>query len=65
MNKKALWDKFIRTGKVSDYLKYRKAERMAMDDEQTDYEIAQEIHPDCPNGEDYRYDNQNGRYSNS
>lgn len=65
MNKKSLWDKFIRTGKISDYLSYRRAERFADDDELTEYEIAQEIHPECPNGEDYRYDDQNDRYSDS
>lgn len=65
MDKKALWDKFIRTGKVSDYLHYSKAERFMQIEDLSDYEIAREIHPDCPNGEDYKYDNQNGRYSDS
>lgn len=64
MNKKDLWDKFIRTGKVTDYLDYRKAEKNQTGYDLTEYEIARELHPDFPNGEDYKYDNQDGRYSN-
>ena len=63
MNKKELWDKFIRTGKVSDYLSYRRAEKAANDAE--DIEVSEDIYPDCPYREDYGYDNQNGRYSDS
>lgn len=58
MDKKALWDKFIRTGKVSDYLRYRKAER------ENEGEFADELYPECPNGEDCDYDNENDWYSN-
>lgn len=60
MNKKDLWDRFIRTGKISDYLNYRKAENHPDDD----LETADEFFVDCPNGEDYKYDNEDGRYSN-
>ena len=60
MNKKDLWDRFIRTGKISDYLEYRRAESFPDDD----IEAADEFFVDCPNGEDYKYDNEDGRYSN-
>ncbi len=60
MNKKDLWDRFIRTGKISDYLNYRKAESFPDDD----IEASDEFFVDCPNGEDYKYDNEDGRYSN-
>lgn len=71
MNKKSLWNKFLKTGKVSDYLKYQRAEVTPEDDDdfEPDFddgvlEIAEEIFPECPNGEDYIYDNEDGRYSN-
>ena len=63
MNKKDLWDKFIRTGKISDYLRYRRAERIADDDETDDSEFADELYPECLNGEDYNYDNEDEWYS--
>ncbi|MBQ7862286.1 MAG: hypothetical protein IJ349_08810 [Clostridia bacterium] len=59
MDKKALWDKFIQTGKVSDYLNYSRAVKNGNIDE-IDLETAEELYP----GEDYKYDNQDGRYSN-
>ena len=71
MDKKALWDKFIRTGKISDYLRYRKAERSYDEVEDSDYfedfdeEIADELYPDCPNGEDCDYDDEDQWYSDS
>ena len=51
MNKKDLWDIFIKTGSVSDYLRYRKAadygdERDTSWEEQT--EIAEEFLGDLP-----------------
>ena len=51
MNKKELWDIFIKTGSVSDYLRYRKAadygdERDTSWEEQT--EIAEEFLGDFP-----------------
>lgn len=67
MNKKSLWNKFLKTGKVSDYLEYQHAETMTADEDifgDADLELAEEIFPECPNGEDYIYDNENGRYSN-
>lgn len=51
MNKKELWDVFIKTGSVKDYLRYRKAadysdERESSWEEQA--EIAQEFLGDFP-----------------
>lgn len=60
MNKKDLWDRFIQTGKISDYLNYQKARKFPDED----IEAAEEFFVDCPNGEDYKYDNEDGRYSN-
>lgn len=60
MNKKDLWDKFIQTGKISDYLNYQKAQKQNEDD----FEASEEFFVECPNGEDYKYDDQDGRYSN-
>ncbi len=65
MNKKALWDKFIQTGKISDYLSYQKAEKIPETDDDPDFEAADEFYVDCPNGEDGQYDDSDGRYSDS
>lgn len=64
MDKKALWDKFLQTGKVSDYLNYSRAVKNG-NGYADDLEAAEEFYPACPNGEDYKYDNQDGRYSNT
>lgn len=64
MNKNALWDIFLKTGKISDYLKYQKAASKEPYEELSDAELAEELFPECPNGEDYEYDDQDGRYSN-
>lgn len=61
MNRKDLWDKFIQTGKISDYLNYQRAEKT---NEDPNFEASEEFYVDCPNGEDYKYDNSDGRYSN-
>lgn len=65
MDKKALWDKFIRTGKISDYLRYRKAERNDDDYEFADFDVSDEFYLECPNGEDCDYDDENEWYSDS
>lgn len=65
MDKRALWDKFLQTGKVSDYLNYSKAAKNSRADDEDDLEAAEEFYPSCINGEDYKYDNKDGRYSNS
>lgn len=63
MNKKDLWDRFIQTGKISDYLNYKKAQSHGGYDF-PDAEAGEEFFTACPDGEDYKYDNQDGRYSN-
>lgn len=63
MNKRDLWEAFMKTGKVSDYLKYRNADKYDIDG--YDAEIAEEFYTDSPNPEDREYDSQNGRYSDS
>lgn len=63
MNKKDLWDRFIQTGKISDYLNYKKAQNRNEYDF-PDSEAGEEFFIECPNGEDYKYDNEDGRYSN-
>ena len=64
MNKRDLWDIFMKTGKISDYLNYTRAERVP-DDDDFDYEIVEEFYSDDPNLEDYNYDSEDGRYSDS
>lgn len=64
MDKKALWDKFIRTGKVSDYLRYRRAERIDESYAADSEEFADELYPECPNGEECSYDDEDQWYSN-
>ena len=63
MNKHELWENFIRTGKVSDYLKYKNASDYG-DDSAFDEEFADELFVDDPNLEDFNYDTQDGRYNN-
>ncbi|MBR5825599.1 MAG: hypothetical protein IKY78_00790 [Clostridia bacterium] len=59
MDKYELWENFIKSGKVADYLKYRRASFFE------DYtETAEEIYSDDPNLEDFNYDAQDGRYNN-
>ncbi len=61
MNKRDLWETFMKTGKVSDYLRYRNADKFDVDG--YDAEIAQEFYMDDPNLEEFNYDSQDGRYS--
>ncbi len=63
MNKRDLWDKFIQTGKISDYLNYQRAEKNS-NDYNAELEAGEEFFVECPNGEDYKYDDEDGRYSN-
>ncbi len=48
MTKRELWEVFMRTGRVSDYLKYKKAEdRFAVDNsEEIMTEFSREIFPE-------------------
>lgn len=63
MNRKDLWDKFIQTGKVSDYLNYKKAQSRGGYDF-SDSELGEEFFTGGPDREDYKYDNKDGRHSN-
>lgn len=55
MNKKELWEVFIKTGSVSDYLKYRKAAGY-MDEQESSWEeqaeIAEEFLGEFPHNDD-------------
>ena len=63
MNKKQLWEKFMSTGKVSDYLNYKKAENL-FDDDFDDSEFSDEFLSSNINLEDYNYDPHDRRYRN-
>ncbi len=63
MNKRELWDNFIKSGKVSDYLKYKNAS--GYDNESANEEFAEELFFDDPNLEDFNYDPQDRRYSDT
>lgn len=73
MGKKELWRKFMRTGKVSDYLNYKNATEFAddlpvYDDEFTEEfsrEFANEIDLDFPSSEVHDDDYENGWDSNT
>lgn len=55
MNKKDLWDRFIQSGKISDYLDYKKKADNEYADDMIDEEAADEFHIDYPEGTD-KYD---------
>ncbi len=66
MTKRELWNTFMKTGKVSDYLNYKRA----IDFSQSDYpdmgeEAAEEFYLNNPDAKEGYYDSQNGRYSDS
>lgn len=74
MTKKELWKIFMKTGRVSDYLNYKNASESQdafsfLSDEEISEEFAQEYinnyDGDFPDSEEYRDDNQNGRFSDS
>ena len=55
MNKKELWDVFMKTGRVSDYLKYTKAIQSSYDGDATweeQAEIAEEFLGELPYNND-------------
>ena len=68
MNKKDLWDIFTRTGKVSDYLRYKNATAGHTDSSDmpdiTDMEAAEEFYLNNPHAEEFDYDNFDGWYNN-
>lgn len=59
MDKHELWENFLKSGKIADYLKYRRASGY-----DNSAEFAEEIYADDPNLEDFNYDGQDGRYNN-
>lgn len=66
MNKKELWQKFMKTGKVTDYLDYKNAKEtpdiFSEYDEEASDEFAIDLERDF---EEYEDDNQYGRFSDS
>ena len=66
MNKKELWQKFMKTGKVTDYLDYKNAKESPDIFEEYDAEFSNEISPDLERRfEEYEDDNQYGRFSDT
>ena len=63
MNKKELWDTFMKTGKVSDYLNYKKAKDFPLSD-YPDEETAEEFYMNNPDAKEVFYDYQDGWNSN-
>ena len=57
MNKKELWNIFMKTGKVSDYLRYKNAPSERKDDlDSMDMEAAEEFYINNPYAEEFDYD---------
>ncbi len=54
MDKHELWENFMKTGKVSDYLKYRNAK--PLDTSGYDAEFADELYVGEPAPEEFNYD---------
>ncbi|MGN1418964.1 MAG: hypothetical protein ACI4W6_06525 [Acutalibacteraceae bacterium] len=74
MTKKELWQIFMKTGKVSDYLNYKNARDIENLTDLEDEEISDEFAQDYINnydsdfparGEEYEDVDQNGRFSDS
>ena len=61
MDKRELWENFLKSGKIADYLKYRRASGYDSSSE----EVAEELFFDDPNLEDFNYDLQDGRHNNT
>ena len=64
MNKKDLWNTFMKTGKVSDYLEYKKAREFPLSDYSNE-ETAEEFYMNNPHIKEGFYDDQDRRYSDS
>lgn len=74
MTKKELWQIFMKTGKVTDYLNYKNAKDIpdsfpVFEDEEVSEEFAADFinnfDSDFPDYEEYGDDNQNGRFGDS
>lgn len=65
MTKKELWNVFMKTGKVSDYLKYKNApDERAHDLDNMDMEAAEEFYLNNPHAEEFYNDDFDGWYNN-
>lgn len=65
MNKQDLWNIFMKTGKVSDYLRYKNAVDKHPDFlDSMDMEAAEEFYLHNPYAEEFDYDNFDGWYNN-
>ena len=73
MNKNELWQIFMKTGKVSDYLNYKNAKELygayPVCDEEVSEEFSFDAEENAQNGyypsEEYEDDNQYGRFDNT
>ena len=66
MNKKELWQKFVKTGKVTDYLEYKNAKESPDIFDEYDTEFSDELSVDLERDfEEYEDDNQYGRFSDT
>lgn len=65
MNKKDLWNIFMKTGKVSDYLRYKNASDSYNGSlDSMDMEAAEEFYLNNPHAEELEYDDFDGWYNN-
>ncbi len=65
MNKQDLWNIFMKTGKVSDYLRYKNAVDKHPDFlDSMDMEAAEEFYLHNPYAEEFDYDDFDGWYNN-
>ncbi len=65
MNKKDLWNIFMKTGKVSDYLNYKKAKDYPLSGfPELEEETAEEFYLNNPDAMEGFYDSQDRRNSN-
>ncbi len=65
MNKKDLWNIFMKTGKVADYLRYKNAADRHLDTlDSMDMEAAEEFYLNNPHAEEFDYDDFDGWYNN-
>ena len=66
MNKKELWQKFMKTGKVTDYLEYKNANESHDIFEEYNEEYSDELSLDLERDfEEYEDDNQYGRFTDT
>lgn len=66
MNKKELWQKFMKTGKVTDYLEYKNAKDAPDIFDEYVEEFSEELTADPQRKfEEYEDDNQYGRFSDT